>query len=813
MTISYNWLKQYINIQVSAEKLAELLTNTGLEVEGVKKIESIPGGLEGLVIGEVKTCEQHPNADRLRVTTVDVGQDEVVNIVCGAPNVAAGQKVVVALPGTVLYPTDGESFKIKKGKIRGEVSNGMICAEDEIGLGKGHDGILVLEADAQVGLPAKSYFDLEEDYEIEIGLTPNRADAASHIGVARDIIALKSVMPELADVELSWPDVSGFEVQNQNLPISIEVVNPEACPRYTGVTISGLKVQDSPEWLQVRLRSIGLSPINNVVDVTNFVLHEVGLPLHAFDAAKITSGKVVVKTLADGTPFKTLDGQDRKLNEKDLMICNGDEPMCIAGVFGGAESGVSESTTSVFLESAYFNPVSVRKTAKRHALNTDASFRFERGVDPEKTIYALKRAALLIQEVAGGEISSDIQEFYPEAFQPFAVDLNPNKVHVLAGFDIPKETMKAILLGLEIEVNEASDDLWHLTVPAYRVDVQREADIIEDILRIYGFDNIPFPKKMAISLSSKTGVDKEQVLNRVADFLTAQGYLEGMSNSQTKQDYYEKYDGFDPEKSVTMLNPLSQEYTVMRQTFLFDSLEAVLYNQNRQQSDIKLFEFGKTYFKHTNGTAEQSGLAITLCGKMHAESWIQSQLKADFYQLKGLVTSVLDFAGINTKSLQYSEDVYAFYQEGLKIKLGKKQLAEFGLISQQYLKDFDIKQPVYFAEINWDNLLMMLGKSGVKHQSVSKFPKVRRDLALLVKKDIRFADIEQIAIKTDKKILNEVNLFDVYEGKNLEEGTKSYAVSFIFQDTEKTLTDKHIDKVMDALLKQFENQLSAKLRS
>ncbi len=813
MRISVNWLKDYIDFKGSTEQLTELLTNTGLEVEGLERVEKVEGGLAGLVIGEVLTCTQHPNADRLTVTSVEVGESEPVQIVCGAPNVASGQKVVVALPGTTLYPIEGDSFKIKKGKIRGEASHGMICAEDEIGLGKSHDGIMVLDTNAEVGMAASAFFNLEAEEVIEIGLTPNRADAASHIGVARDLVALSKIMPELGKLAINWPLLDQFEPGIGNAGFSIHVDQAELSPRYCGLVLNNVTVQPSPEWLQTKLTSIGLSPINNVVDITNFVLHEMGQPLHAFDADKITSKEVHVKTLKQGTPFVTLDGAERKLDERDLMICNGDEPMCIAGVFGGEHSGVSDETTSVFLESAYFNPVSVRKTAKRHGLNTDASFRFERGIDPEITQIALKRAALLLQELAGAEIVSEIMESYPTPISGFQVDVNLDRLNQLAGVEIEPSTVKAILNGLDIKIVEESGNQWKLSVPAFRVDVQREADVIEEVLRIYGFDHIPLPEKMHMALSSRPVVDKQVLVNRAADWLTAQGFYEGMSNSQTKNTLHEKYDAFNPEHSVSILNPLSQEYTVMRQSMVFNSLEAVQYNQNRQHTDIKLFEFGKVYHEYNEQINESERLAITLTGSLSQESWRVGQEKVDFYYVKGIVFALLNQLGVPTGNIRLNEDVSTTYHSGLILQIGKMEVATIGQLNHQMQTDFDIRSTVFFADLNWETIVQFAGKQKAKHQPVAKFPKVRRDLALLVPSRVKFAEIAAIASKTEKKLLKDVNLFDVYEGKNLEAGTKSYAVSFEFQDETKTLNDKQIEKIMSKLIQSLETQLDAKLRS
>lgn len=813
MKISVNWLKDYIDFRGTTEELDKLLTNTGLEVEGVERTDSVPGGLQGLVIGEVLTCEKHPNADRLNVTTVDVGEDEPYAIVCGAPNVAVGQKVVVALPGTMLYPTDGEPFKIKKGKIRGEVSNGMICAEDEIGLGKGHDGIMVLEGDVAPGTDARAYFNPETEETLEIGLTPNRADAASHIGVARDLVALSKINPELGNLMVKWPDVSSFEEGPKTDKIKLSVEDTDACPRYCGILLENVKVEESPEWLKKKLISIGLSPINNVVDITNFVLHEMGQPLHAFDAGKIGTGEVKVKCLPNGTKFVTLDGEERELHGEDLMICDGDSPMCIAGVLGGLNSGVSGETTSVFLESAYFKPVSVRKTAKRHGLNTDASFRFERGIDPEITVYALKRAALLIQELAGGVTASPILEHYPNKLEGFEVTLNLDRLNALAGTTIEPEVVEAILEGLDIKIVSKNNRTIGLAVPAYRVDVQREADVIEEVLRIYGFDNIPLPDKMAISITHSDEVNRDSLVNRVSDYLVSKGFLEGMSNSQTKREHYENHFAFKPEAAVEMLNPLSREYTVMRQSFIHNAMAAVAYNGNRQYNDIKLFEFGKTYVKYSGGTDEHFKLALTVTGDLLPESWRMPDEAADFYFLKGILEGLLTHLGISLKALTLKDEVPAYFDSGLTLKLGKQELGYLGKVNTGMTKEYGARSEVFFAELSMELLIQHSGTRKITHKPVPKFPKVRRDLALLLPADVKFDALEKTAYQTEKGLLKEVNLFDVYTGKNLPEGMKSYAMSFVLRDENKTLTDKHVDKVMEKLFKRFQTEYKAELRA
>ncbi|NPA45524.1 MAG: phenylalanine--tRNA ligase subunit beta [Chlorobi bacterium] len=815
MKISYNQLKQYIDIDLKPEELSKILTDIGLEVEGLEEFESVKGGLEGLVIGEVKTCEKHPNADKLSVTTVDVGTGELLPIVCGAPNVAAGQKVIVATVGTTLYDGDND-FKIKKGKIRGEVSLGMICAEDEIGLGNSHDGILVLPEDVKTGTLAKDYFEIEKDTIFEIGLTPNRADGASHLGVARDLLAYFKHIGK--NVELKKPDVSKFKVDNNNLQISVEIENNEACKRYSGVTISGIEIKESPEWLQTRLKAIGLQPINNVVDITNFVLHETGQPLHAFDADMIKGNKVIVKTLENETTFKTLDEEDRKLHSEDLMICNSEEGMCIAGVFGGAESGVSGKTKNIFLESAYFNPVWVRKTSKRHALQTDSSFRFERGVDPNNTIYALKRAALLIKEIAGGSISSEIIDIYPEPIKDFKFDVLYSHIDRLIGKKIEHNVIDNILDALEIKIVDRADDRITVEVPPYRVDVTREADIIEEILRIYGYNNIASSNSVKSTLSYAPKPDANKLKNIVSEFLSSQGFSEAMSNSLTKGKYYETENGFNEEQSVKILNALSIDLNVMRQDLLFGSLEAVIRNINFRNTDIKLYEFGQTYkFEKTesdnplNSYKEEQHLAITVSGNKTPVNWNTPEAKTDFYYLKSHIESIfkrLNFDTEKMKSEETDRDIFAY---GIKHSINNKTLVEIGRVSNKYLSVFGIEQEVFYADINWDNVIKYLPETP-KFKVISKFPAVKRDLALLLNKDVKFAQIQELAYKTEKKLLKNVSIFDVFEDEKLGENKKSYAVSFIIQDETKTLKDKQIDKIMKKLQYTFEKELGAELR-
>ncbi|WP_027137482.1 phenylalanine--tRNA ligase subunit beta [Gaetbulibacter saemankumensis] len=807
MKISYNWLKQFIKIDWSAEQTGELLTDLGLEVEGIDLYQSVKGGLEGVVVGEVLTCEQHPNADKLKVTTVNIGTNEPLQIVCGAPNVAAGQKVPVATIGTTLYTEEGESWTIKKGKIRGEESFGMICAEDELGLGKSHDGIMVLDAKIKVGTPCADLFEIENDQIFEIGLTPNRADAMSHYGTARDLKA--GLVQKDINLELITPSVSAFHTDNRTLKIDVEV-DKELAPRYCGVTISGIKVAESPAWLQHRLKAIGLSPINNIVDATNYVLHELGQPLHAFDANKISGNKIEVKTLKAGTKFITLDGVERELHEDDLMICNAEKPMCIAGVFGGLDSGVTEHTTNIFLESAYFNPVSIRKTAKRHGLNTDASFRFERGIDPNITEYALKRATLLIQELAGGEVTCDIIDFYPNKIEDFQVRLSFENAKKLIGEEIPKETIKRILSSLEIKVNNVTEAGLGLTVPVYRNDVQREADIIEEILRVYGYNNIKTAEKFNASVANSTRLEDHKVQNIIGNQLASQGFFEIMSNSLTTPNYAALSEQLKEEHNITMLNPLSNDLSVLRQSMLFSGLEAISFNINRRRSDLKLFEFGKTYHAYNEKREEFKHLSLFITGNKQIENWSATNEKSNFFFLKGHIISVLERLGIS----RFNESPVQndLFSEGISVGLGKMTLAEFGLVKKPILKQFDISQEVLYANFKWDTILTLIKKNKITFQPIPKYPEVRRDFALLLDDAVTFDAIYKIAKKTEKNLLKSVNLFDVYQGKNLPAGKKSYAVSFTLQDENKTLNDKQIDKIMRNLQSQFENQLGAELR-
>lgn len=808
MKISYKWLQQFLQIDWEAEKAGELLTDLGLEVEGIETKESIKGSLAGIVVGEVLTCIQHPNADRLKVTTVDLGSGEPVQIVCGAPNVDAGQKVPVATIGTMLYDENGEGFKIKKGKIRGEESHGMICAEDELGLGKSHDGIMILDTALKVGTPVSEVFNIEKDEVFEIGLTPNRADAMSHFGVARDLRA--GLMQQDINLELISPSVSDFHVDERKLKIDVEVEDKDLAPRYCGISITDVEVKDSPEWIQNRLKAIGITPKNNIVDITNYVLHELGQPLHAFDASKIKGNKVVVKTLEEGTKFTTLDEVERILSADDIMICDAESnPMCIAGVFGGINSGVTENTTNVFLESAYFNPVSIRKSAKRHALNTDASFRFERGIDINVTKYALKRAALLIEEYAGGTLASDIMDFYPEKKEDFEVLLSFENAYKLIGQEIPKETIKSILASLDIKINSVTDAGLGLVVPSYRVDVQREADIIEEILRVYGYNNIEFSHKLNTSISFDSNKETK-IENIVANQLTSLGFNETMANSLTKEDYIGLTENLNPDNNVEMLNPLSSDLKVMRQSLLFSGLESVAYNINRKNNALKFYEFGKTYHKYNGKYQEDKHLTLFVTGNRTKDSWKVATQASDFFYTKGVIVSLLERVGINKlKTTPTKSDVFT---EGITLSLGKIKLVDFGVVKRSILKEFGIKQEVLFADFNWENVLKVCGKKNIKVADLPKFPAVKRDLALLIDNKVTFKEIYNLANQSEKNLLKEVDLFDVYEGDKLPEGKKSYAVSFVLQDANKTLEDKQIDKIMQKLQATFEKNLEAVLR-
>ncbi|MDX9918540.1 MAG: phenylalanine--tRNA ligase subunit beta [Paludibacter sp.] len=819
MNISYNWLKQYINVDVEPVELGKALTSIGLEVGGVEEVQTVKGGLEGLVIGKVLTCADHENSDHLHVTTVDVGSGEPLQIVCGAPNVAAGQKVVVATVGTKLYSGE-ESFTIKRSKIRGVESMGMICAEDEIGIGTSHAGIIVLPEDVQVGMLAKDYYGIKSDYLIEVDITPNRVDAASHFGVARDLAAYFAL--KNPEIKLTRPAVDAFAVENTALSIPVTVENPEACPRYSAVTISGVKVTESPDWLKNALLTIGLRPINNIVDVTNFVLHELGQPLHAFDADKIAGGEVRVKCMPEGTTFVTLDGVERKLNAADLMICDAEKPMCIGGVFGGLSSGVTETTQNVFLESAYFHPVSIRKTARRHGLNTDASFRYERGCDPTNTIYVLKRCALLIQEVAGGVISSEVVDVYPQEVKPFEVSVTVEKIHSLIGKEIGRENIETILNALEMKIVERTETGYLLHVPVYRVDVQRDVDVIEDILRIYGYNNVEIGENLVSTLSYSSRPDSHKLQNLIAEQLTAQGFNEILNNSLTKGGYYAGLTSFPEANCVKIINALSNDLNVMRQTLLFGGLENIQRNINRKNADLKFYEFGNCYYYNTDKKKEGEVLAaysedfhlgMWLTGDKFGQSWSVAQQKTSVFELKAYIENIFRRLGVNLRKLVIGEFSDDLLSEALTVYSPRGyKLAVFGMVHPKIRKMLDIDQEVFFADLNWNALMTEIAKHKVQYSEISKYPEVKRDFALLIDKQVTFAEIEKIAFDTERKLLKKVTLFDVYEGKNLPEGKKSYAVNFVLQDETKTLTDSQIDAIMKKMLANFEAKLGAALR-
>lgn len=820
MNISYNWLKEYVNFDLTPDEVAAALTSIGLETGDVEEVQSIKGGLEGLVIGEVLTCEPHPNSDHMHITTVNLGQGDPVQIVCGAANVAAGQKVVVATLGTKLYDGD-ECFTIKKSKLRGVESNGMICAEDEIGIGTSHEGIIVLPEDVVPGTLAKDYYNIKSDYVLEVDITPNRSDACSHYGVARDLYAW--LIQNGRQATLKRPSVDAFKVDNHDMNIDIVVENTEACPRYAGVAIKNVTVKESPEWLQNKLRLIGVRPINNIVDITNYILHAYGQPMHCFDADKIKGGKIVVKTCPEGTKFVTLDEVERKLSDRDLMICNAEEPMCIAGVFGGLDSGTTETTKDVFLESAYFHPTWVRKTARRHGLSTDSSFRFERGIDPNGTIYALKEAALLVKELAGGEIASEIKDNYPAPIADFTVELSYEYTNALIGKVIPAETIKSIVTSLEMKITGETPEGLSLLVPAYRVDVQRPCDVVEDILRIYGYNNVEIPTSVKSSLSVKGDVDKfVKLQNLVSEQLVGCGFNEIMNNSLTAATYYEGLETYKPENLVQLMNPLSNDLNVMRATLLFGGLESIQHNANRKNADLKFFEFGNCY--HFNAEkknpekvlaaySEELHLGLWITGKRVSNSWAHPDENTSVYELKAYVLNIFRRLGVNFGGLVFGNLTDDIYSVAISVHTrGGKLLATFGVLHKKIQKAFDIDNEVYYADLNWKELMKAIKNNTVAYKEISKFPAVKRDLALLIDKKVQFAEIEKIAYETDKKLLKSVELFDVYEGKNLEAGKKSYAVSFMLQDENATLNDKQIDKVMQKLIANLQNKLDAKLR-
>ncbi|MCC8143929.1 MAG: phenylalanine--tRNA ligase subunit beta [Tannerellaceae bacterium] len=820
MNISYNWLKDYLDFDLTPDEVAAALTSIGLETGGVEEVQTIKGGLEGLVIGEVLTCEDHPNSDHLHITTVNVGYDEPLQIVCGAPNVAAGQKVVVAVNVTKLYNGD-ESFTIKRSKIRGTESNGMICAEDEIGIGTDHAGIIVLPADAVVGTPAKEYYNIKSDYVLEVDITPNRVDGTSHFGVARDLAAYLKQNGKPAT--LKRPSVEAFKIDNETPAVEVVVENTEACLRYTGVTIKGVTIKESPDWLKDRLNIIGLRPINNVVDITNYVLHEMGQPLHAFDRAKVTGNKVIVKTEPTGTKFITLDGVERTLTDRDLMICNTQEAMCIGGVFGGLDSGVTEQTTDVFLESACFNPTWIRKTARRFGLNTDASFRFERGLDANNTLYVLKCAALLIQEIAGGKITGSIQDVYPEPVQPYTVELAYQKVNSLIGKEIPVETIKSILESLEIKIVAETAEGLTLHVPVYRIDVQRDVDVIEDILRIYGYNNIEIGENLNSTLSYKTPTDRSYDLqNLIAEQLCGSGFNEIMNNSLTRSAWYDALETYPASHTVMLMNPLSADLNGMRQTLLFGGLESLEYNIKRKNSNLRFFEFGNCYDYNAERKREDNTLAeytedfrlgLWVTGNRVENNWAHADEKSSVYELKAYVENILDRLGVSRKKLVWGNLSNDIYLAGLSITtVSGRQLGTLGVVSRKLCKQADMDAEVYFAELSWTQLMKEIKKHKISFAEISKFPAVKRDLALLLDKNVQFADIRKIAEESDRKLLKEVTLFDVYEGKNLPAGKKSYAVSFFLQDENKTLNDKQIDAIMMKIRTNLEQKLGAQLR-
>ncbi len=821
MNISYKWLKEYVDFDLSAQEVADALTSIGLEVDGVEEVQAIRGGLKGLVVGEVLTCETHPNSDHMHICSVNVGEGEPQQIVCGAPNVAAGQKVIVATLGTKLYDGD-QCFTIKKSKLRGVESLGMICAEDEIGVGTSHDGIIVLPADAKVGTPAAEYYGLESDYVIEVDITPNRADACSHYGVARDLYAW--LVRNGKETALHKMDVSAFHVDSHDLDIAIDVQNAEACPRYCAVTVKGCEVKESPKWLKDKLTTIGLRPINNIVDITNYVMMAYGQPLHCFDADMIEGNKVVVKAMSNGTKFQTLDGVEHELTDRDLAICNVNEPMCIAGVFGGKGSGTYETTKDVLLESAYFNPTWIRKSARRHGLSTDASFRFERGIDPNGQIYALKVAALLVKELAGGEIAMDIKDVEAgELVKSFDVELNYKYVHDLVGKDIPVETIKSIVTSLEMEITAETPEGIKLSVPAYRVDVQRPCDVVEDILRVYGYNNVEIPSSVKSSLTIKGDEDRSNKLeNLISEQLVGEGFREILNNSLTKEAYYGKLATYAPGNLVRVLNPLSSDLNVMRQTLLFGGLESIAHNVNRKNANLRFFETGNCYYynssKHTaehtlNAYSQSHFLGLWLTGKRVEGSWAHPNENSTVYELKAYVKNILLRLGVEMGGFKVINGENDIFAKSIAVTdRSGKLLLELGLVAKSILASFDIEQEVYYAEINWSALMKKLGKGTVSFKEIAKFPAVSRDLALLVDKSVQFAQIEQIARSSEKKLLKKVELFDVYEGKNLPEGKKSYAVNFVLQDESKTMNDKQTDNVMKKIVQNLEKQLGASLR-
>ncbi len=835
MNISYKWLKEYVDTTLTAQEVADALTSAGLEVDSVEEVQTIKGGLEGLYVAEVLTCEPHPDSDHMHVCTVNVGQGEPLQIVCGAPNVAAGQKVIAAVVGTKLYDGD-ECFTIKRSKLRGVESFGMLCAEDEIGIGNDHSGIIVLPQEAKVGTPAAEYYHVESDWLIEVDITPNRADACSHYGVARDLYAW--LVQNGYKTSLHRPDCEKFKVDDESLPISITIDDPNLCPRYVGVTLTGCEVKESPDWLQNKLRTIGLRPINNIVDITNFIMMAYGQPLHCFDADMIEGKQVIVKTLPEGTPFVTLDGVEHKLSNQDLAICNAKEPMCIAGVFGGKGSGTYDTTVNVLLESAYFNPTSIRKSARRHGLSTDASFRFERGIDPNGQVYAIKQAAILAKELAGAKVSMQIVDVHPKELPDFKVSLKYDYVDILIGKHIPQETIKSIVTSLEMKIDKETAEGLELTVPAYRVDVQRPCDVVEDILRIYGYNNVEIPTTLKNSLTTKTIHDTSHKLqNIIAEQLVGGGFREILNNSLQRGAYYDGLESYKSEESVKLLNPLSQDLNVLRQTLLFGGLESIARNISYRNTDLRFFEYGNCYrfqaekkcpdiipgvsssrdpevIKHVlDAYSEDYHLGLWLTGKRVRGSWAHPDEDSSFAQLKAYVMNIFTRLGVPFGMLVFGEGKSDIYSASLCIEnRGGKVLAEMGIVSNKLTKAFDIDSPVYFADIRWNQILRIIKNQNVTYTEISKFPAVSRDLALLLDSNVPFGEVERIAYQTEKKLLKAVKLFDVYEGKNLPEGKKSYAVNFILQDNEKTMGDKQIDAIMQKLINNLTKELGAELR-
>lgn len=821
MNISYNWLKKYLDFNLTPDELAAALTSIGLETGSVEEVESIRGGLRGIVIGKVLTCVEHPNSDHLHITTVDLGDGAETQIVCGAPNVAAGQTVVVATVGTTLYDGDKE-FAIKKSKIRGVESFGMICAEDEIGVGSSHDGIIVITEDVKPGTPAAEYYGLTSDWLLEVDLTPNRIDAASHYGVARDLSAWMAAHTEAAP--LRRPSTDAFALDKPDGGITVRVENTDACPRYCGVTVRGVTVRESPKWLKDALSTIGLRPINNIVDITNYLLHAMGQPLHCFDVAKIAGGEVVVKNAREGEKFVTLDGVEHTLDSRDLMICNAEVPMCIAGVFGGLDSGVTEAATDIFLESAYFNPTSVRKTARRHGLNTDASFRYERGVDPNNTLYVLRLAALMVKELAGGEICGPLTDIYPSVIEPARVDLGFDYLNALVGKEIPADTVVSILKSLEMNLLEVTDRNVVMDVPTYRVDVTRPCDVVEDVLRIYGYNNVEISDSVRSALSSQTFEDRDNALrNLVSEQLCAEGFNEILNNSLTAEAYYNELPDYPADHCVKLLNPLSNDLNVMRQTLLFGGLESLAHNINRKMADLRMFEFGNVYFFNpaAESTAdrvlapysESSRLALWMTGALRPGNWARKEEEATVYDLKAVVANIFARLGISLAEIRLSASQSCLYAAGLDIVTRSgKALGSLGILSKKIAARLDIKQPVVYCELDWHALVNLSIRKKVSYSPLARTMPVKRDLALLLDKSVSMEQVEATVRESERRLLKDVTLFDVYEGKNLPEGKKSYAIALTLQDDEKTLQDKQIEAVMNKVIANLTRKLGAELR-